>query len=203
MYTPYYFMVLYGTLWYAGFRTVFVLVVPSKLSWGCTLEIFVPQNSLNVLNPGTKQLWKGAFLAKNLPSSKKLSCRLPSQPPPLCQATMWSLHHRPPRPPWPSAWRSSRLSSWRRGARSKASSGLRASILPSPYSQAARPRKVRADFNLWQQFSHRLSKCHIFTRTKFEEKSFAPESVQFLAVLNLRQSSESDNIHPYNTLKNY
>ena len=35
-----------SNLLYAGFRTVFVLVVPSKLSWGCTLEVFVPQNGL-------------------------------------------------------------------------------------------------------------------------------------------------------------
>ena len=33
--------VIYQTLWYAGFRTIFVSVVPSKLSWGHTLEVFV------------------------------------------------------------------------------------------------------------------------------------------------------------------
>ena len=48
---------LYETLWYAGFRTVFVLVVSSKLSWVRTFEVFVPQNGLNVLYPGPKQLW--------------------------------------------------------------------------------------------------------------------------------------------------
>ena len=39
------------------FQNRFVLVVPSKLSWGRTLKVFVPQNGLNVLNPGPKQLW--------------------------------------------------------------------------------------------------------------------------------------------------
>ena len=41
---------------FAGFRTVFVLVVPSKLSWGSTLEVFLPKNGLIVLNPSPKQL---------------------------------------------------------------------------------------------------------------------------------------------------
>ena len=48
---------LYQTVWYAGFRMVFDLVVPSKLSWDRTLEVFVPQNGLNILNPGPKQLF--------------------------------------------------------------------------------------------------------------------------------------------------
>ena len=52
---------LYETLWYAGFRTVFVLVVSSKLSWVRTFEVFVPQNGLNVLYPGPKQLWQGSI----------------------------------------------------------------------------------------------------------------------------------------------
>ena len=44
------------TLWYAGFRTVFVLVVPQQLSWGCTFEVFAPQNVLNWVNLDPKQL---------------------------------------------------------------------------------------------------------------------------------------------------
>ena len=39
-----------------GFRTVFVLVVPQKLSWGCTFEVFATQNGLNWLNLEPKQL---------------------------------------------------------------------------------------------------------------------------------------------------
>ena len=34
---------LYEALWFDGSRTVIFLVVPSKLSWGSTLEAFVPQ----------------------------------------------------------------------------------------------------------------------------------------------------------------
>ena len=37
------------------FQNSFCLVVPSKLSWVCTLEVFVHQNGLTVLNPGPKQ----------------------------------------------------------------------------------------------------------------------------------------------------
>ena len=59
-------------MWYAGFRTVFVLVVPSKLSWVCTLEIFVPQNGLIVLNPGSKQLCKA--IPSQLQTFKKQFC---------------------------------------------------------------------------------------------------------------------------------
>ena len=43
-------------MWFAGFRTVFVLVEPSKLSWGRTSEVFVPQNGLNVLLLGSELL---------------------------------------------------------------------------------------------------------------------------------------------------
>ena len=61
---------LYETLWYAGFRTVFfVLVVPSKLSWGSTSEVFVSQNGLNILHPGSEQLWE---------KKKKWDSKLPS-----------------------------------------------------------------------------------------------------------------------------
>ena len=44
------------TLRYAGFRTAFVLVVTQKLSWVCTFEVFAPQNGLNLVNLGPKQL---------------------------------------------------------------------------------------------------------------------------------------------------
>ena len=34
----------------------FVLVVPQKLSWGRTFEVFGPQNGINWVNRGPKQL---------------------------------------------------------------------------------------------------------------------------------------------------
>ena len=37
-------------------NSFFGLVVPSKLSWGHTLKVFVPQNGLIFLNAGPKQL---------------------------------------------------------------------------------------------------------------------------------------------------
>ena len=37
-------------------NSFFGLVVPSKLSWGHTLKVFVPRNGLIVLNAGPKQL---------------------------------------------------------------------------------------------------------------------------------------------------
>ena len=43
-------------MWFVGFRTVLVLVKPSKLSWGRTSEVFVPQNGLNVLLLGSELL---------------------------------------------------------------------------------------------------------------------------------------------------
>ena len=35
----------------------FGFVVPQKLRWGCNFEVFAPQNSLNWVNLGPKQLW--------------------------------------------------------------------------------------------------------------------------------------------------
>ena len=40
----------------------FVSVVPQKLSWVCTFDVFEPQNGLIWVNLGLKQLWHDVYI---------------------------------------------------------------------------------------------------------------------------------------------